>query len=43
MVRARVKRATFVTQLALENVKSFLGSHVLDLTNGKGREPVPVV
>jgi predicted ATP-binding protein involved in virulence len=34
---ARAKRAAFVTQLALQNVKSFLGAHTLDLTDAEGR------
>jgi predicted ATP-binding protein involved in virulence len=37
IVKAQTKRATFVTQLTLENVKSFLGPHVLDLTDEEGR------
>lgn len=34
---ARRKRAAFLTQLTLQNVKSFLGEHTLDLTDDKGR------
>ena len=34
---AEAKRASFLTQLALENVKSFLGSHLLSLTDENGR------
>jgi len=30
------QRATFLTRLALENVKSFAGEHVLDLTDENG-------
>ena len=33
---ARSKRATFLTQLALKNVKSFAGEHVLNLTDENG-------
>ena len=33
---ARAKRAAFVTQLTLQNVKSFLGAHTLDLTDEDG-------
>ena len=32
----RLKRATFLTRLALENVKSFAGEHVLNLVEKKG-------
>ena len=32
----RSKRATFLTQLALKNVKSFAGEHVLDLVDENG-------
>lgn len=34
---ARAKRAAFLTQLALQNVKSFQGKHTLDLTDVEGR------
>jgi predicted ATP-binding protein involved in virulence len=37
IVTAQAKRASFLTQLAVENVKSFLGSHLLDLTDEEGR------
>lgn len=34
---ARAKRAAFLTQLNLQNVKSFQGEHTLDLTDDDGR------
>ena len=34
---ARAKRAAFLTQLSLRNVKSFQGEHMLDLTDDDGR------
>ena len=36
-MKPRAKRAAFVTQLALKNVKSFSGSQILDLTDEEGR------
>jgi predicted ATP-binding protein involved in virulence len=36
MVKIRARRGAYLTQLALRNIKSFAGEHILDLTNERG-------